>query len=82
MGCGWVFQVVIHPLDDGAGLGVFEFQPGDEHAGFACRVHHKGDGAFGGDEGEPGVVKEVVSVGEDDAGEGQTLKVSFANVDR
>ncbi len=60
---------------------MFEFQPGDEQAGFALCVHHEGDGALGGNEGEAGVVEEVVAFGEDDAGEGLGVEVGAEAVE-
>ena len=69
MGGEGVFQVMLDALDDGFRFRMLEFQAGDEHAGLAVGVHAEGDGAFGGDEGEAGVVEDVVAVEEDNAGE-------------
>ena len=54
---------------------MFRFQPGDVHPRFSIDIHHKGNRAFGRDEGKAGVVEEVIPVKKDDAGEAVCTQV-------
>ena len=64
-----------YPVNQGVRLGVFNFESGDEKGYFALSIHCKGNGTFGGDEGEASLVKDIKGIKEDNARQIFSLKM-------
>ncbi len=62
MRCVGIFKVMSDMIDHRIGFGVLGFQPGNEQAALPFGIHHKGDRPLGWNEGEPGIVQDVVAV--------------------
>ena len=68
-GIARILVVVSDALDAGRAAGMLHLEPRDEHRRFALGRDGERDRALGGDEGEAGVVEDVVRIEEHRAGE-------------
>jgi hypothetical protein len=57
-----IFEIMIDALDERVGLGVLHFEARHKQPALAFGVHHKCNRPLGGDEGETGVVEDIVAV--------------------